>query len=142
MIVEDVGRALSEPLGKLASLRPDLLQYIPRRTPYPRHCSGLQRRLEVGTEFIYSRQDSDGAVAPMCIVRPRALAGGILFGYAGASMRNGVWRRGLILPRVMSISYVIFRIDMYLQVMQQCTPNITDSINELFFLLTSRLKGI
>ena len=41
------------PLRKLASLRPNLLQYIPRRTPQPLHCSGLQRRLEVETEFIY-----------------------------------------------------------------------------------------
>ena len=31
---------------------------------------------------------------------------------------------------------------MYLQVMQRCTPNISDSINELFFLLASRLMGM
>ena len=35
-----------------------------------------------------------------------------------------------------------YRIDMYLQVMQRCTPNISDSINELFFLLASRLMGM
>ena len=34
------------------------------------------------------------------------------------------------------------RIDMYLQVMQQCTPNIPNSTNELFFLEASRLKGM
>ena len=143
---------MSEPLGKLASLRPNLLKYNPCRTPQPRHCSGLQQRLEVGTEFIYwslhlrgipvefppdTNRISDGAVSPRSIVRPRALSGGILFGYAGASMRNGGWLRGLILTRVMPMSY-----GMYLQAMQRCMPNIPDSINKLFFLLTLRLKGM
>jgi len=36
----------------------------------------------------------------------------------------------------------LYRIDVYLQAMQRCTPDIPDSINETFFLLASRLKGI
>ena len=150
---------MSEPLGKLASLRPNLLKYNPCRTPQPRHCSGLQQRLEVGTEFIYwslhlrgipvgfppdTNRISDGAVSPRSIVRPRALSGGIFFGYAGASMRNRSWRRGWILPRVMPMSYgmCMVGIDMYLQAkaMQRCTPNFPNLINELFFLLSSRLQ--
>ena len=36
----------------------------------------------------------------------------------------------------------LYRIDVYLQAMQRCTPPIPDSINEVFYLLASRLKGI
>mmetsp|Transcript_4666 Transcript_4666/g.10295 ORF Transcript_4666/g.10295 Transcript_4666/m.10295 type:complete len:1107 (+) Transcript_4666:619-3939(+) len=36
----------------------------------------------------------------------------------------------------------LYRIDVYLQAMQRCTPNIPDSINEVFYLLASRLKSI
>jgi len=36
----------------------------------------------------------------------------------------------------------LYRIDVYLQAMQRCTPPIPESINEVFYLLASRLKGI
>lgn len=36
----------------------------------------------------------------------------------------------------------LYRIDVYLQAMQRCTPAIPEAINEVFYLLASRLKGI
>ncbi|KAL9188584.1 hypothetical protein ACHAXT_006962 [Thalassiosira profunda] len=36
----------------------------------------------------------------------------------------------------------LYRIDVYLQAMQRCTPEAPASINEVFFLLASRLEGI
>lgn len=36
----------------------------------------------------------------------------------------------------------LYRIDVYLQAMQRCTPPIPEGINEMFYLLASRLKGI
>lgn len=36
----------------------------------------------------------------------------------------------------------LYRIDVYLQAMQRCTPPIPENINEIFYLLASRLKGI
>ncbi len=36
----------------------------------------------------------------------------------------------------------LYRIDVYLQAMQRCTPPIPEDINEVFYLLASRLKGI
>jgi len=36
----------------------------------------------------------------------------------------------------------LYRIDVYLQAMQRCTPAIPQAINDVFYLLVSRLKGI